>query len=151
MSTRPVSRKARTKAKPLAANSFTKAMASSEAPADFMASRKQASCCAGSPSVHFRRISESCSGVGVHADFAVMRGVESGAGAARPSGRANGTNQLNVAQHTATAVKIARVIFVSGASRIRKHRTRLALLKLLGTAAGYEDPRGRREIHIFLL
>ncbi len=82
----------------------------------------------------------------------MIRGVESGAEAARSSGRANGTNQLNVAQHTARAVKIARVIlFYLAASQTRKHRGRLALLKLLGSAARYEDPRGRREIHIFLL
>src|SRR6202021_4063749 len=65
---------------------------------------------AGSPSVHFRRISDSCSGVGVHTDFAVIRGVASAAEGAGLSGRANGTTPLNVAQQNARAVKIARVI-----------------------------------------
>src|SRR3984957_13603633 len=123
-------------------------MASSWAPADFIASRKQASCCAGSPSVHLRRMSDSCSGVGVHTAFAVIGDVESAAGAARLSEGANRTKPLNVAQHNARAVKIARVILFdlvisSGGEPDREHIARLAPLKLLGTAAGYEDPRGR--------
>src|SRR5579862_8906906 len=137
-------------------------MASSEAPADFIASRKQASCCAGSPSVHFRRISDSCSGVGVHTDFALIREAMPAPEAAALSGRADGTNQWKVAQHNARAVKIAgRVIlfvlvissgyFLLAASRTLQSCGRLAPLELLGTAAGHEDPRGRREVHIFLL
>src|SRR5579864_9666245 len=96
-------------------------MASSEAPADFMAARKQASCCAGSPSVHFRRTSDSCSGVGAHTDFAVIGGVESAAEGAGLSGRAKGTNQLKVAQHNAKAAKIAGrvILFHVAASRTR--------------------------------
>lgn len=40
----------------------------------------------------------------------MIRGGESAAEAGTRRGRAKGTNQLNVAQHTARAVKIARVI-----------------------------------------
>src|ERR1700722_3008745 len=123
-------------------------MASSEAPADFIASRKQVSCCAGSPSVHFRRMSDSCSGVGVHTAFAVIGDIESAPGAARPREGANGTNPPNVAQQNARAVKIARVILfllvVSSGYFFwrepdRETIARLAPLKLLGTAAGHED------------
>src|SRR5215472_4233392 len=103
-------------------------------------------------SVHLRRISESSVEVGFHTAFAVIRYVESAAGAARPSEGANATNQLNVAPHTARAARIARVILsLQETSRTQTLRARLALFKLLGTAARHEDSRGRREIHIFLL
>ena len=64
-------------------------------------------------------MSDSCSGVGVHTDFALIGDAVSAPEAAALSGRADGTNQLNVTQHNATAVKIAGrvILFLLAASR----------------------------------